>query len=412
MVLALAAVSSWSLIGSAAATAASDVTITKVSDAPGPLRVGDAFAYTLTVENTGTATAHGIEVQDDLPLGVHVTTLVPSFPGGHCTVASSVGTGHSEHWSVTCVRGSLAAGQSVAVTFGVNLAADVHCGSLTNTASVSASDEPAAAQGDDEASVTDTVRCPPSVEITKTAPRFAHVGTKLPLTMHVTNPGTAPLDHVAVTDPGCDTALHGNGDGTLSPGERWTYHCDHIVRPDAEDWFITTATVRATSTSGAAHASARAATRVLRPELTVSVTPTPVSGTPGDTIAYRYVARNTGNATLTSLTIVDDQLGAVGTVATLAPGHSASFTVDRILAARHPWVINTATATGEDPSGHAVTASDHASVTIVEGTGRTDGTSGDGTAFTGSDATLPAVAALLLAIAGIAALLLADRRRG
>jgi uncharacterized repeat protein (TIGR01451 family) len=415
-VIALMAAWSWTLVGSAAASGTPDVTVAKTSSASGPLHVGDTFTYTITVTNTGTGDAQKVHVQDDLPVGLRPTSGLPPFPGGQCTVASSVAPPAPEHWSVTCTRSVLAAGDSVATSFDVRIGAAAGCGDLTNTASVEASNEPAAAQGDDEASITDTVTCPPSVEMTKTAPRFAHIGATVRFTMHVTNTGHLPLSHVAVADPGCDTAPKlrgdGNGDSSLSRRETWTFACTHVVRADAPDRLATTAVVRASSSGGPAHASARAATRVLRPQLTVSVSPTPVSGTPGDTITYRYVVRNTGNATLTAVAVVDDQLGAVGTAATLVPGHSATFTVDRVLTARHPWVSNTASATGSDPSGHAVTASDHAAVTIVAGSGAGNPNGGgDGTAFTGGDTTLPAVAALLLAIAGITALVLADRRR-
>ena len=413
LVLALAAAWLWLVIAPAAASSFPDVTIAKVSDASGPLAVGDGYSYTLTVVNAGTATAHNIEVQDDLPLGVHVTTVLPNFPGGQCTVASSAVTGHPEHWSVTCTRSALAAGASVAATFEVKPTGAVQCGSLTNTATVEASDEPADAQDDDEASVTDTVTCPPSIDITKTAPRFTHVGSRVPLTMRVTNPGDVALDHVTVTDPGCDAAPHGDGDGTLSPGERWTYRCGHVIQADAPGWFATTATVLAKSAGGSVHASARSATRVLRPKLTISVVPDPVSGSPGDSVTYRYLVRNTGDVTLTNLTVTDDQLGAVGTVPQLAPGHSITLTMTRTLSAKHVWVTNTGTATAQDPSGHRVTASDQASVTIVAPATHPGGASGngDGTAFTGGDATLPGAAAVLLAIAGAAALLAASRRR-
>ena len=410
--LAVASVWSWALIGPAAATSSPDVTMGKTSDASGPLSVGDGLSYTLTVQNIGSATAHGIEVQDDLPLGVHVTTLVPTFPGGQCTVVASVGTGHPEHWSVTCTRGSLAAGASAAVTFDVKLTGDVRCGSLTNAASVTASDEPAAARGNNEGSVTDTVTCPPSVEITKTAPSFTHVGSTVPLTMRVTNTGAIALDHVTVSDPGCDGAPHGNGGGSLSPGATRTYHCTHAVRANAPDWFSTTATVHVSSAAGSARASARAATRVLKPTLSISVTPNPISGAVGDSVTYRYVVRNTGNSTLTNVTVTDDHLGAVGSVAQLAPGHSVSFSMPRTLSAAQVWVTNTAIAIGHDPSGHRVTATDHASVTIVAPAAHNGGSSGgDGTAFTGGDATLPGLAAVVLAAVGVASLLLAARRR-
>jgi uncharacterized repeat protein (TIGR01451 family) len=400
----------------AMAASAPDVTIAKVSNASGPVAPGDHMTYTITVENAGDATAHDVHVQDDLPVGVAVTTLVPAFPGGQCTVVSSVAPPAPEHWSVTCTRSSLAAGASAAVSFDVRLTSDVACGSLTNTTSVEASDEPAALRSDDEASAKDTVTCPPSISLTKTAPRYGHVGKTLSLQMRVRNDGDTDLHGVSVTDPGCDAAptlrSDGNGDATLSPHENWTYGCTHVVRADAETWFATTARVEAASAHGSAHASARSTTRVLRPSLTISVRPEPLSGTPGDTVTYRFVVRNDGDATLTDLVVRDDQLGHVGTAGTLAPGHTVTFAVDRVLSAHHVWVTDTVTASAKDPSGHPVSARGRASVSIVasSGNGPTTG-GGDGTAFTGSDATVPGLASILLAAAGIASLLVAARRR-
>jgi hypothetical protein len=224
--------------------------------------------------------------------------------------------------------------------------------------------------------------------------------------MHVTNSGSIALDHVTVTDPGCDTAPHSLGGGLLSPGEQRTYRCRHLVRADTPDRFVTTATVRAASAVGAAHASARAATRVLKPTLSISVIPDPASGTAGAAITYRYIVRNTGNTTLTDLRVTDDRLGSVGSAPQLAPGHSVRFSVQRTLTATHVWVTNTATVAAHDASGRRVTANDRSSVTTVGSNG-----SGDGTAFTGGDATLPGIAALALALVGAASMLLAARRR-
>jgi hypothetical protein len=186
------------------------------------------------------------------------------------------------------------------------------------------------------------------------------------------------------------------------------------VRAGAPDWLATTATVRAASVGGFARARARAATRILKPKVTISIAPNPLSGGPGDTITYRYVVRNTGNATLTDVTVTDDHLGSVGSVPQLAPGHSVSFSTPRTLTATHVWVTNTATVTGKDASGHRASASGHAAVTIVASAAHPGGTAGngDGTAFTGGDATVPGVAALLLAIVGATSLFVAARSRG
>src|SRR3954468_289829 len=154
LVLGITAAWSWTLVGPAAATASPDVTIQMVSDASGAPSVGDGLSYTLTIGNTGAVTAQGIEVQDDLPLGVRVTTLVPAFVGGRCTVVSSAGTGHPEQWSVTRARPPVAAAAGVAVPFAVSLAGGVRWSTLRSPASVAAANEPGSAFSDDHASVT------------------------------------------------------------------------------------------------------------------------------------------------------------------------------------------------------------------------------------------------------------------
>ena len=105
--------------------------------------------------------------------------------------------------------------------------------------------------------------------------------------------------------------------------------------------------------------------RVLDPGIAISVEPTPVSGTPGDTITYTYVVSNTGDAALSDISVDDDRLGHIGDIPQLQPGHDATLHATRTLSATQVWVINTATARGTDASGASVSASDEASVTIV-----------------------------------------------
>ena len=138
----------------------------------------------------------------------------------------------------------------------------------------------------------------------------------------------------------------------------------------------------------------------------------PISGTDGDTVTYTYLVTNTGDALVRKISVRDDRLGAIGTVPQLAPGHSATLQAQRVLSTTDVWVTNTATARGIDGAGDAVLASDETSVTIV-GAGLHAGGSGnggDGTAFTGLDATGASAAAMLLALAGVC-LLAAARRR-
>src|SRR5439155_1132906 len=97
----------------------------------------------------------------------------------------------------------------------------------------------------------------------------------------------------------------------------------------------------------------------------------------GDTVTYSYVVTNTGNVTLTGITVKDDnEIGRatcrervliLGTT-TLAPGASTTGTATRTLTQTQVdagSVHDIALATGSPPTGSTVTASDDATVPIA-----------------------------------------------
>ncbi|PNX46122.1 MAG: hypothetical protein BV456_12695, partial [Thermoplasmata archaeon M8B2D] len=88
----------------------------------------------------------------------------------------------------------------------------------------------------------------------------------------------------------------------------------------------------------------------------------------GQTITYNYNVTNCGDASLTDVTVMDDKLGTItlGT-ATLAPGGSTSGTATyTVVEGDLPGpIVNTATATGIDPTGGTVTDSDTESVALT-----------------------------------------------
>ncbi|MCW1060953.1 hypothetical protein OJ593_10610, partial [Streptococcus anginosus] len=80
---------------------------------------------------------------------------------------------------------------------------------------------------------------------------------------------------------------------------------------------------------------------------------------------------NSGNVTLSGVVVSDPLLGGeLGTITTLAPGASqrvtGTYTLTQADVDRGS-LENTATATGTDPHGTAVTASDSATVSIPDG---------------------------------------------
>jgi uncharacterized repeat protein (TIGR01451 family) len=403
------AMSAW--IPVAHAAAGPDVAATVTSDATGTVVVGGSFSYTIGVENIGDETARGVSLSDDLPTGVVPSgSPVLDFGDGQCTVAGSQVPGAPPHYSYFCEVSSLAAGGSAAVTFAVRVTDDVRCGTVVNRVRAQATNERAANAANDVAETTVEVACPPALTLSKSGPSYARVGQRVTFTYRARNTGDVPIDDVSVADPGCDAApaRSASGGTTLDPRETWVFRCTATIRRSTPSPFATTARAVAHATTGTAHASARAALRVIHPRLTLVVTPAPVSGTPGETIVYRYVVRNVGDVTLTDVAVTDDRLGAIGTIATLGPGRTATLHATRILSADDVWVTNVASARAIDPTGASVEASDDASISLVAASEGSGGGS-DGTAFTGTDVTRPVAAMVGLALVG--ALLLGRARR-
>ncbi len=400
------------LAPSAFAVGSPNLTITKTSDAVGTLAIGDQFTYTLTVSNVGDATAHGVIVSDDFPTGVGPVGVIVQLPAGTCSLTSSQTPDSPPANSLYCELDPMDVGAVVTIPVEVKVDHYVQCGALKNTARVRATDEPAANRDDNASSVTDDVACVPSIALETTAPTYAHAGASVPFTMRVHNDGQTSLGSVDLTGPGCSPVRtgNGNGDAALAVGESWTFHCSRHVDDSVQDRLTGTATVVAYSaTEELVSAKDSATVRVLDPGIAISVEPSPVSGTPGDTINYTYVVSNTGDAALSDISVDDDRLGHIGDIPQLQPGHNATLQATRTLSATQVWVINTATARGTDASGASVSASDEASVTIVAADNGGQGVHG-GTAFTGLDATPAGTLAISLGLVG-AALLVAARRR-
>jgi uncharacterized repeat protein (TIGR01451 family) len=84
----------------------------KSSDAPsGGIESGESFSYTITVTNTGSATAQDVVVTDSVPAGLTIVDV--DGPG-----CSSSGN------NVTCNVGDLASGESATITITVTATDD------------------------------------------------------------------------------------------------------------------------------------------------------------------------------------------------------------------------------------------------------------------------------------------------
>ena len=261
-----------------------------------------------------------------------------------------------------------------------------------------------------------TARQDIGIHVVKTGPKLTHVGDTITYTLHVNVTTQVPLGAITVTDPVCGSApayVSGDdGDGLLEPGETWTYTCDHVVTANDPDPLPNTATVQGTSQDDQTATDTDDHTvDVIHPKIHLVKTVDPASGDPGATVTYTYTVTNVGDTTLFAVSVDDDVLGHVGTIAKLEPGHTATLTKDYALPADEVGVKNTGTAKGHDVLGTSVADDDTAVVTIVAASSPTPSASGPPkTAFTGSDAGPLGALAAALAVLGMIGLAVGRRR--
>jgi uncharacterized repeat protein (TIGR01451 family) len=122
---------------------AADLALTK-SDSPDPAHVGQQLSYTLSVKNNGPQAATGVTVRDALPKAT-----------GYGSASASQGSCTRSKTTVTCSLGNLAGGETATITIVVK---PVQKGTVTNTASVSASSPADPESGNDAATATTTVK--------------------------------------------------------------------------------------------------------------------------------------------------------------------------------------------------------------------------------------------------------------
>lgn len=209
----------------------------------------------------------------------------------------------------------------------------------------------------------------PSVEIAKTAAPLPveGVGHDLTFTVTVTNTGNQTLSNVVAQDP-LIAGFSCRAD-SLAPGSQLVCEGDYTVRQSDIDAgsLVNTATVQSVDPQGGAITD----TVALPVELPAGVpglslvktaNPAPFGGV-GSTLSYGFTVENTGNVTLTGLTVTDPlRPDYACTIAVLAPGVvdrscTLSLTVTQAMVDAGSQ-DNSATVTGFAPGGAPVSALD------------------------------------------------------
>ena len=316
--------------------------------ADGIANPGDVISYTFTVTNTGNVTLSGVTVTDPLL----------TVSGGPITLAP----GASDSTTFT---GTYAITQ-----------ADIDAGERDNLATAIGS-PPAGGPVSDDDPHNEPVPAAPSIELIKSgsldlgADGIANPGDVISYTFTVTNTGNVTLSGVTVTDPLLTVS---GGPITLAPG--------------ASDSTTFTGTYAITQADIDAGERDNLATAIGSPPAGGPVSddgphnePVPAApsieliksgsldlgadgiANPGDVISYTFTVTNTGNVTLSGVTVTDPLLTVSGGPITLAPGASDSTTFTGTYAITQADIDagerdNLATAIGSPPAGGPVSDDD------------------------------------------------------
>lgn len=407
-------------------------------------QVGDILEYTVVAENRGGTPANSAIITDALPSGLSlvpgslVTTGALTDAAGDdaaevsgTTITARVGTG-----ATSAAGGSIPAGESRSLTFRArvvtaaaattvrNEATTTYVDSLSGSAATSLSNE-----------TTTSVANAADLGVTQTLDTALQSGAPARYTITVVNNGPhaavatiltstlPPLQAVSTDNPACSVTA-GVLDcafGTLGIGSPVSVTLSGTVPANAVGGtaFVlesnvetaTTDPVSANDTATRSDAVAVVATLGLAVTITDS---TPGSTEPGDILQAAYSVTNTGNVTITGVSVTDPVFGAITcTPTTLAPGDVATCSADvpytvtaaDAIAGR---VSTTATAAGTPPIGSGVVLVTMTAAASIVVTAAAPADAGE-LAVTGVEPTAPLLVAIALLLAG-AALTVAARR--
>ena len=359
-------------------TAVADLSITK-TDSPDPAAVLGTLTYTLAVANAGPSGAVNVVVADPLPASVAYV----SATGSGWTCGNSSGT-------VTCTRASLAPGAAPDITVATTVDAAAS-GSVANTATVGSDTTDPDPANNSATATTGVQAAAPAISLVKHAAldrtvvapnNRADVGDAINYTFDVTNTGNVPLTGVTVSDPAVGMASCVIGALAVGAQDTATCTASHaLTQADIDAGsYANSATVTGTPPTGpdATDTSDVTTTLAAAPALTLTERVSASADGPWTaaisldapaTVYYRLVAANTGNVTVSGVSITDPLLGALdctpATPVDLAPGDHLTCTASHAVTPTEfdaAPLVNTANAAGT--AGGDPVASVPASATV------------------------------------------------
>ncbi|WP_416970237.1 isopeptide-forming domain-containing fimbrial protein [Streptomyces sp. 4F14] len=325
---------------------------------------GTKVTYTVTVQNTGTATYAGATWSDDL------TDVLDDAAYGNDASATAGSVSYASpkvSWT-----GDVAAGATVTITYSATVnTPDTGNGKLVNSVVGPAGSNCEAGKQDASCSTGDQPgNGIPQLALSKTSsPANPVPGTKVTYTVTARNTGTATYSGATFTDDLTDViddAAYGNDASATagsvswaSPKVSWTgdlaagasatvTYSATVDNPDTGNKTLTNSVVGPTGSNCAQGAQAAAcSTSTGSPQLTLNKTYTPSNPLPGDKVTYTVTARNTGTATYPGATWSDDLTGVLDDATYNADANASIGTVS-YASPKLSW-------TGDVPAGQTAT---------------------------------------------------------
>lgn len=196
----------------------------------------------------------------------------------------------------------------------------------------------------------------PAIKVEKTADKsVAKEGDTVTYTFTVTNTGTADLAPVTVTDDKLGSI------GTipsLVAGASQTLTKTYVV--PAGSPAVTNVVTACGTAAGVATPTCSTATHTLQvARIAIVKSANKSTAGIGSTVTYSFKVTNTGTVALTPVTVTDDKLGAIGTIATLAVGAETTLTKDYTVPTGSTAITNVATACGTNATVQVCASDDH-----------------------------------------------------
>ena len=291
--------------------------ISVILSGPSSVIRGNAVTYTATVTNAGPDTADGVTISDPIPSGLTYNS------GGSSVNCIQNGA------NILCNSISLVNGSASTVTISFNVPSTATCGStISNQVTVSSSSTDPNSGNNTSATITTTVNCTNTADlsITKTGPTSVAPGGTLTYTATLTNAGPDTAQTVSIADaiPSGLTFNSGLSDSTcavngtnvlcnnitLASGQSRAFAIAFTVPSNAtcSSTISNVATVSTSSTdpNSSNNTSTAVTTTVNCPPAGADLSITlagPSSVIQGNNAVYTAVATNAGPATATNVTI-------------------------------------------------------------------------------------------------------------